>query len=100
MPRWLLLDEAAAGLDIAHRLQITEGARWFAARENGVVAVIHALNLTVMFADRGVRMAGGRVAGVMTNEVPVRAYGRALRVNVAPHRGIPALSDATEGQDA
>ena len=36
----------------------------------------------------------------MTNEVPVRAYGRALRVNVAPHRGIPALSDATEGQDA
>lgn len=91
-PRWLLLDEPVASLDIAHQLQVLRQARAFADAGGGVVAVMHDLNLTAMFADRLVLMAGGevRAAGrpevVMTDAVLSAAYGCRLRVNAIPAR--------------
>ncbi|MBS8227717.1 heme ABC transporter ATP-binding protein [Vannielia litorea] len=89
-PRWLFLDEPVSSLDIGHQLEVMEIMRDFAARGGGVVAVMHDLNLTAMFADAvtmlagGGRLAHGAPADVFTDATLSRAYGCALRVNTAP----------------
>lgn len=93
VPRWLFLDEPVAALDIGHQLQIMHLARRFAQAGGGVVAVMHDLNLTAMFADRVVLMLDGRVlaAGavkdVLTDDTLSRAYGCRLRVSSLPAKG-------------
>ncbi|TJX77895.1 MAG: heme ABC transporter ATP-binding protein, partial [Mesorhizobium sp.] len=52
MPRYLFLDEPVSSLDIKHQLIIMNIARDFTRRGGGVVAILHDLNLTAMFADR------------------------------------------------
>ncbi|WP_424985568.1 heme ABC transporter ATP-binding protein [Microbulbifer sp. S227A] len=92
-PRWLLLDEPVASLDIGHQLMVMRLAQDFAARGGGVIAVMHDLNLTALFADKVVLMRLGRVAAagtveqVMTDATLTAAYGPALRVNAAPADG-------------
>jgi iron complex transport system ATP-binding protein len=103
-PRWLLLDEPVASLDIGHQLQVMQLLRSYAARGGGVVAVMHDLNLSAMFADRmaivldGRLLAAGTPAEVMRDEVLSRAYGCPLRVNRAPGPGasfiLPHLAGA------
>lgn len=89
-PRWLFLDEPVSSLDIGHQLQIMRLARAFADAGGGVVAVMHDLNLTAMFADAVALLAEGRVvaagapAEVLTDAHLSKAYGCALRVGVAP----------------
>ncbi len=89
-PRWLFLDEPVASLDIAHQLQVMRLARRFADAGGGVVAIMHDLNLTAMFADRLALMANGRVAltgapdAVMTDDCLQSIYGCALRVGYIP----------------
>jgi iron complex transport system ATP-binding protein len=89
-PRWLLLDEPVAALDIAHQRTVMAVARDFAAAGGGVVAVMHDLNLTAGFADRMVLLADGRVraAGppeaVMTDATLSDAYGCPVRVGAVP----------------
>ena len=51
-PRYLLLDEPVSSLDIKHQLIIMNIARDFARSGGGVIAILHDLNLTAMFADR------------------------------------------------
>ncbi len=60
-PRWLLLDEPVASLDILHQLAIMRLAQGFCRAGGGVIAVMHDLNLTALFADRIVLMREGRV---------------------------------------
>ncbi|WP_375688413.1 heme ABC transporter ATP-binding protein [Pseudooceanicola sp. LIPI14-2-Ac024] len=94
-PRWLFLDEPVSALDIAHQLQVMQIARDFADAGGGVVAVMHDLNLTAMFADAVHVLEGGRVLAegppgqVMTDAVLSRAYGCVLRVGAAPPAGVP-----------
>ncbi|KQI72958.1 iron ABC transporter [Loktanella sp. 5RATIMAR09] len=94
-PRWLLLDEPVSSLDIAHQLQVMDIARGFARAGGGVIAVMHDLNLTALYADRvallatGKRMAFGRPHEVLTDEILSDAYGCALRVSAPPPAGIP-----------
>lgn len=96
-PRWLLLDEPVSSLDIAHQLQVMEIARGFARAGGGVIAVMHDLNLTALFADRvavlseGQRLAFGTPSDVLTDETLSRAYGCALRVSAPPPSGIPYI---------
>ncbi|MEB8385666.1 heme ABC transporter ATP-binding protein [Rhodobacteraceae bacterium KMM 6894] len=96
-PRWLLLDEPVSSLDIAHQLQVMEIARDFAHAGGGVIAVMHDLNLTALYADRvavlaeGQCLAFGRPGEVLTDEILSRAYGCALRVSVPPPSGIPYI---------
>ena len=95
--RILILDEPVSALDIAHQLEVMQIARDFADAGGGVVAVMHDLNLTAMFADRIVLLAEGHVlsAGtvteVMTSETLSRAYGCRLQVGTAPPPGTPFL---------
>ena len=92
-PCWLLLDEPVASLDIAHQLMVMQIARDYARAGGGVVAVMHDLNLTAMFADavtilsEGRVLAAGSIGDVMRDEVLSPAYGCQLRVNVAPPLG-------------
>jgi len=61
-PRFLLLDEPTAALDLAHQHQLLETARTFAqTRGIGVVAILHDLNLAAMYADRVVVLLHGAV---------------------------------------
>ncbi|MFP7675194.1 heme ABC transporter ATP-binding protein [Marivita sp. S0852] len=96
-PRWLFLDEPVASLDIAHQLQVMKIARDFADAGGGVVAVMHDLNLTSMFADKIVLMSDGSIlavghpARVMTNATLSRAYRCDLRVSCPPPGNLPFL---------
>lgn len=91
--RWLFLDEPVSSLDIGHQLQVMRLARDFADAGGGVVAVMHDLNLSAMFADRlallhqGALLAFGAPAAVLSEANLARAYGCAIRVNRAPVDG-------------
>ncbi|MFP4451701.1 MAG: heme ABC transporter ATP-binding protein [Rhodosalinus sp.] len=80
-PRWLFLDEPVASLDVAHQLQVMELAGDYARRGGGVVAVMHDLTLTALFADHVVLLDQGRVAAsgpprqVMDPERLAQVYG-------------------------
>jgi iron complex transport system ATP-binding protein len=96
-PRWLLLDEPVSSLDIAHQLQVMEIARDFARQGGGVIAVMHDLNLTALFADQvavladGACLAFGTPQEVLTDGTLSHAYGCALRVSAPPPRNIPYI---------
>lgn len=100
-PRWLLLDEPASSLDIGHQLSVMELVRGHARSGGGTVAIMHDLNLTAMFADHVVLLAGGRVLGagppeaVLTDALLAQAYGCPLRTCRAPGRGVWLLPQAT-----
>ncbi len=94
-PCWLLLDEPVSSLDISHQLTIMRLARNFCERGGGVIAVMHDLNLTALFADRIVLMKSGRLAAsgtvreVLTDERMQSVFGCPLRVNQVPSDGTP-----------
>ncbi len=92
-PRWLFLDEPVASLDLGHQLQVMRLARDYANRGGGVVAVMHDLNLSAMFADRMAFVIDGRLVAdgppheVMTAALLEQAYGCRVALNTAPDDG-------------
>ncbi|MDE4274893.1 heme ABC transporter ATP-binding protein [Phaeobacter gallaeciensis] len=96
-PRWLILDEPVASLDIGHQFTVMDLARRYAAQGGGVVAVMHDLNLTAMFADHVVLMQAGRIAAtgspaeVLTDQALAEVYGCPVPVNTIPPGGMPFL---------
>lgn len=88
--RWLFLDEPVASLDLGHQLEVMELVQDFAQRGGGVIAVMHDLNLTAMYADSIALMMEGRlkmqgtVFDVMTDAHLSQAYGCAVRVGQVP----------------
>ncbi|MCS0462966.1 MULTISPECIES: heme ABC transporter ATP-binding protein [Rhizobium] len=94
-PCWLLLDEPVSSLDISHQLTIMTLARKFCEAGGGVIAVMHDLNLTALFADEMILMKSGQVAAaggvrdVLTDETMETVFGCALRINQVPADGTP-----------
>lgn len=94
-PRWLFLDEPVSSLDIGHQLKVMQTAKDFATAGGGVVAVMHDLNLTAMYADRIVLMADGQILAqgspqdVICDDTLSDAYRCALKVNLAPEGKAP-----------
>ena len=92
-PRWLMLDEPVASLDLGHQLQVMRLARSYADAGGGVVAIMHDLNLSAMFADRMAFLIAGRLAAsgspsdVMRRDVLEAAYGCRIAPNSAPRSG-------------
>ncbi len=90
VPRWMLLDEPVASLDIGHQLLIMRCLEDFAKRGGGVIAVMHDLNLTAMVADMvtiisdGRVIASGPVKEVFTDASLSAAYHCQLRANTIP----------------
>jgi iron complex transport system ATP-binding protein len=61
-PRYLLLDEPTASLDLRHQLEVMELLQRFCRdREMGMVVAIHDLNLALRYADQVVLLQDGRV---------------------------------------
>ncbi len=96
-PRWLFLDEPVSSLDIGHQLMVMQIAADYAQAGGGVVAVMHDLNLTAMFAQNVLLLANGRClasgtpADVLTDATLSAAYGCSLSINTAPTNGTPWL---------
>lgn len=94
---WLFLDEPVSSLDIGQQLSVMQTARDFVQAGGGVVAVMHDLNLTAMFADHVVVMQSGRIAGagrpqeVLTSATLSAVYGCALRISTPPSADVPYL---------
>jgi iron complex transport system ATP-binding protein len=94
-PRYLFLDEPVSSLDIKHQLVIMDIARDFVRRGGGVVAILHDLNLTAMYADRVLVMKSGRIAAsgspreVLENQLIAKVFECDLKVGVLPAGGIP-----------
>ena len=92
-PCWLFLDEPVASLDIGHQLEVMRLAREFAAAGGGVIAVMHDLNLTAMFADSVAMLDQGQLVRqdrpeiVLNNDELSAAYSCPLRVNTTPENG-------------
>lgn len=92
-PRWLLLDEPVASLDIGHQIIVMQVMKEYAARGGGVVAVMHDLNLSAMYANRmamimdGALLISGPPDAVIQSDVLSTAYGCALKVNTPPGSG-------------
>ena len=94
-PRYLFLDEPISSLDIKHQITVMEIARDFAAAGGGVIAVLHDLNLTAMFADSVAVMHKGKLDTIgtpqqaLTDDRLARVYECSLRVGVPPAQGVP-----------
>ena len=79
-PRWLLLDEPTANLDVKHAIAMLRSVRRQAERQVGVAVVLHDLSLAARFADRVLLLDAGESAGfgtpdsVMTSETLSRIY--------------------------
>jgi iron complex transport system ATP-binding protein len=96
-PRWLIMDEPVASLDIRHQIALMELARDYARAGGGVIAVMHDLNLSAMYADAMVLMKEGRVAAsgaphaVLQPAVLADVFDCPLRPNIAPGSGMFVL---------
>lgn len=92
-PRWLMLDEPVASLDLGHQLKVMQLARSFADAGGGVVAIMHDLNLSAMFADRMAFLLDGRLEAigapgeVLTEALLERAFGCSVALNRIPASG-------------
>jgi iron complex transport system ATP-binding protein len=94
-PRYLLLDEPVSNLDIKHQLAIMNIAREFTRRGGGVVAILHDLNLTAMYADRIYVLHRGRLAAagspreVLSDDLISSVFECRLKVGALPKEGMP-----------
>ncbi|TAG11842.1 MAG: hypothetical protein EAZ40_16680 [Rhodobacterales bacterium] len=82
-----------ASLDLGHQLQVMRLARSYADAGGGVIAIMHDLNLSAMFADRMAFLVSGRLAvigrpaEVMQQALLEAAYGCRISLNRAPISG-------------
>ncbi|MBZ9882222.1 heme ABC transporter ATP-binding protein [Mesorhizobium sp. CA10] len=94
-PRYLFLDEPVSSLDIKHQLIIMDIALDFARRGGGVVAILHDLNLTAMYANRifvlhgGQLAAAGSPADVLNDEMIEKVFDCRLKVGALPAGSVP-----------
>ena len=94
-PRYLFLDEPVSSLDVMHQLIIMNIARDFARRGGGVVAILHDLNLTAMYADRIFVLSRGQLAAdgspqdVLNDELIEKVFDCRLKVGALPAGRVP-----------
>ncbi len=102
-PNWLFLDEPVSSLDIGQQLAVMRIAREFAMQGGGVLAVMHDLNLTAMFADQVVMMQAGQVVTsgsakeVITSITLSQVYGCNLLASTPPPGGVPYILPQAAG---
>ncbi len=96
-PRFLLLDEPTASLDLTHQAAILHTVRDLAAEGIGVLAVLHDLNLAVVMADRvavlskGVKVADGPPGEVVTAERVSAVYDTKIEIVETNGRRLVAI---------
>lgn len=95
-PKFLLLDEPTASLDLKHQKLVMDACREVGQMGCGVVVVLHDLNLAARYADRIAVLCQGELSGfdspqdVLTKDHVDRVYG--TPVYVADFQGVPAIT--------
>lgn len=85
-PRYLLLDEPTASLDLAHQHSCLKIARQFAADGTGVLLVLHDPNLALSYADEVTLLCCGQVIAqgapeqVLSQQNLERVYGVKIEI--------------------
>jgi iron complex transport system ATP-binding protein len=104
-PRFLLLDEPTAALDLHHAQEVFAQLRSLADEGYGVAVVTHDLNLAAQYCDDTLLLgethdavAQGAPARVFTEAHLGRAYGARMRVGRHPFADTPFVSAI--GRDA
>jgi iron complex transport system ATP-binding protein len=96
-PRFLLLDEPMANLDIAHQCHVMGLLQQLAADGIGVVAVIHDLSFAVRCFPRLIVLDDGAVVGdgpateILTAEMITRVFQVQARFHWDQEKGTPLL---------
>ena len=104
-PRYLLLDEPTASLDLAHQHASLAAARRFAAQGNGVAVVLHDPNLALAHADRvtlvrnGQVVASGQPAEVLQPETLRSVFGIDAVLMQPPGWAHPVIATRSSGAD-
>jgi iron complex transport system ATP-binding protein len=83
-PRWLLLDEPTAALDLSHQYSVMRIVlKWAQEQGVGVVAVLHDLNLAMRFADNVVVLDRGhlKAAGSPSSVLQSSLFASVWQVN-------------------
>ena len=86
-PRFLLLDEPGAFLDIRHEVEMYDLLRELQAEGMTILTVLHDLNLAALYCDRVVLLDAGRLAQVgcpeevLTYATLTRVYGTEIYVH-------------------
>jgi iron complex transport system ATP-binding protein len=85
-PRWLFLDEPTANMDVAHAVHLLDALETRANGGDGVVVVLHDLDLAARYADNillvceGQLAAEGSPADVLTSQRLSAAYRTPIHV--------------------
>ena len=93
--QFLLLDEPTSSLDLKHQIDVLKIARDYSRLGVGVLAVLHDLNMSALFADRMLVLDRGMVAAdgppgeVITSEMVEAVFDVPLQVNRAPEGNTP-----------
>jgi iron complex transport system ATP-binding protein len=85
-PKYLLLDEPTASLDVAQQHIIMQLARQALSRNMGVLAIIHDLNLAIQYADEliflkeGKIIAHGKTENILTKEIIEQTFSHPVQL--------------------
>lgn len=92
-PRYLLLDEPTANLDLSHQHLCLQSAKTFASQDAGALIVVHDPNLALAYADQVILLCCGEVIAtgtpeqVLTVENLQRVYGVRIEIMKSAHSG-------------
>ena len=90
-PKFLLLDEPTANLDLAHQHSTLRIARQLTAENIGTLIILHDLNLAAQYADRIALLQKGKIVGVgspaeVLTEESIRAtFSMPVHIIAHPH---------------
>lgn len=96
-PKYLLLDEPTASLDLSHQHQTLRLARELAESGAGVLAILHDLNLVARYADEvmlmleGKSVVRGKPAEVLTEDIIEKVFEVKVAVRDDPDAGIVVM---------
>lgn len=100
-PKFLLLDEPTANLDIGHQVELLTLIRRLTQKQQlGALFVTHEINLAAEFADQvallkqGRLLASGAVTQVMTTDRLSELFDTSLLVDTHPYSGRPRVTIA------
>ncbi|PRC93629.1 heme ABC transporter ATP-binding protein [Solimicrobium silvestre] len=101
LPRYLMLDEPTAALDLPHQHYLLQAAKELCRDQAvGIVAILHDVNLAAQYADRivylkqGHALASGNVRSMLTADYIKSCFGIPNIVIDHPLTGVPVMLPA------